>query len=259
MPTLTTAEVGVLKRACAAYETDAEAVASELPWFADFLTRVCANRPNNGGAASKDGGDGDDGDDGSEEEEEEAPPPAPPPDPCPPRHFGCSAGDDARACAASGQRLLEGGAFAEAERCVSAALEKNPNSVRALRVRGHARLRLCNYEGAVSDLSLAQSIDYDAEMNALHAEAMRLRQLRASQHGTAARDAAAAVPPPPPPPPPPMAGLGLDQLDLAALMQNPQLMHMAEKVMQDPQALASIQKLVGGSIASSSPPDPDAP
>jgi suppressor of tumorigenicity protein 13 len=50
-----------------------------------------------------------------------------------------------------------------AERDCDEALKMNPDSAKSLRVRGTARKELENYEGALSDLSQAQAIDFDPD------------------------------------------------------------------------------------------------
>eukprot|EP00930_Biecheleria_cincta_P073234 TRINITY_DN60548_c0_g1_i1.p1 TRINITY_DN60548_c0_g1~~TRINITY_DN60548_c0_g1_i1.p1 ORF type:complete len:331 (-),score=93.32 TRINITY_DN60548_c0_g1_i1:332-1201(-) len=50
----------------------------------------------------------------------------------------------------------------------SAALELNPDSAKAYRVRGKARRLLGDYEGSSTDLSQAQKIDYDDGVADLH-------------------------------------------------------------------------------------------
>jgi suppressor of tumorigenicity protein 13 len=50
-----------------------------------------------------------------------------------------------------------------AERDCTEALKQNPDSAKALRIRGKARLFLENWEGARADLSQSQAIDFDQE------------------------------------------------------------------------------------------------
>jgi suppressor of tumorigenicity protein 13 len=57
--------------------------------------------------------------------------------------------------------LMMLGRFKEAERDCDLALKENPDSSKALRVRGKVRKELGDYERALADLSLSQTIDFD--------------------------------------------------------------------------------------------------
>ena len=59
--------------------------------------------------------------------------------------------------------LFKLGKNAAAERDCDEALKMNPDSAKSLRVRGTVRKELENYEGALSDLSQAQAIDFDPD------------------------------------------------------------------------------------------------
>lgn len=59
--------------------------------------------------------------------------------------------------------LLKLGRPRAAERDCDLALKENPDSAKALRVRGKARKELHKYEGALKDLSAAQQIDFDED------------------------------------------------------------------------------------------------
>jgi suppressor of tumorigenicity protein 13 len=57
--------------------------------------------------------------------------------------------------------LLKLGKLKAAERDCGLALESNPDSAKALRTRGKVRKELGDYENALKDLSLSQTIDFD--------------------------------------------------------------------------------------------------
>merc|ERR1712238_629945 len=57
--------------------------------------------------------------------------------------------------------LLRMGRSGAAVRDCSCALEKNPDSAKALRIRGRAYKELGEYEKSRKDLSSSQTIDYD--------------------------------------------------------------------------------------------------
>ena len=59
--------------------------------------------------------------------------------------------------------LSQLGQHAAAERDCDQALKENADSAKALRVRGTVRKELENYEGALRDLSQAQTIDFDPD------------------------------------------------------------------------------------------------
>jgi suppressor of tumorigenicity protein 13 len=59
--------------------------------------------------------------------------------------------------------LFKLGRHAAAERDCDEALKDNPDSAKAYRVRGTVRKALENYEGALRDLSQAQTIDFDPD------------------------------------------------------------------------------------------------
>jgi suppressor of tumorigenicity protein 13 len=59
--------------------------------------------------------------------------------------------------------LYKLGKNAAAERDCDEALKMNPDSAKSLRVRGTVRKELENYEGALRDLSQAQTIDFDPD------------------------------------------------------------------------------------------------
>ena len=59
--------------------------------------------------------------------------------------------------------LSQLGQYAAAERDCDQALKENADSAKALRVRGTVRKELENYEGALRDLSQAQTIDFDPD------------------------------------------------------------------------------------------------
>lgn len=59
--------------------------------------------------------------------------------------------------------LSQLGQYAAAERDCDEALKENADSAKAFRVRGTVRKELENYEGALRDLSQAQTIDFDPD------------------------------------------------------------------------------------------------
>eukprot|EP00804_Cyclotella_cryptica_P024012 CCRYP_020053-RB/>CCRYP_020053-RB protein AED:0.08 eAED:0.08 QI:109/1/1/1/1/1/4/951/349 len=54
------------------------------------------------------------------------------------------------------------------------ALEKNPDSAKALRIRGECHLKLAKYHAALKDLSAAQTIDFDEEAAVMLKEATEM-------------------------------------------------------------------------------------
>jgi len=59
--------------------------------------------------------------------------------------------------------LLKLGRPRAAERDCNEALKENPDSAKALRIRGKARKEMGDWEGALHDLSASQQIDFDEE------------------------------------------------------------------------------------------------
>ncbi|KAL7505919.1 hypothetical protein ACHAWX_000632 [Stephanocyclus meneghinianus] len=72
------------------------------------------------------------------------------------------------------------GRYAAAVRDCDAALDKNPDSAKALRIRGECRAKLGNYHAALKDLSAAQTIDFDEDAAIMLKEAAeRCREMDA--------------------------------------------------------------------------------
>lgn len=108
------------------------------------------------------------------------------------------------------------------------AVKHNPDSAKALRLRARIHWRLDNAKRAYADMCEAQRIDYDDEYDVLHAQ-MKKAHLEA-----------AAPSPPSPSIPTDFPG---GNIDLASLMNNPQLMGMAQNMMSNPEFM---QQMLAG-------------
>lgn len=72
------------------------------------------------------------------------------------------------------------GRYAAAVRDCDAALDKNPDSAKALRIRGECRAKMGKYHAALKDLSAAQTIDFDEDAAIMLKEAAeRCREMDA--------------------------------------------------------------------------------
>ncbi|KAL7475931.1 hypothetical protein ACHAW6_001825 [Cyclotella cf. meneghiniana] len=72
------------------------------------------------------------------------------------------------------------GRYAAAVRDCDAALDKNPDSAKALRIRGECRAKMGEYHAALKDLSAAQTIDFDEDAAIMLKEAAeRCREMDA--------------------------------------------------------------------------------
>ena len=67
--------------------------------------------------------------------------------------------------------LFKLGKYSVAIRDCDAALDKNPDSAKALRIRGECHLKRSKYHDALKDLSAAQTIDFDEEAATMLKEA----------------------------------------------------------------------------------------
>lgn len=130
--------------------------------------------------------------------------------------------------------LLQQEDFAEAERVSGTILEERPSCVRALRVRGTARLALGMHEGARTDLREAQSLDYDPNYDTPLAEACAGVMASAGSPLKHRRGKSTSAPPPKFDTPGQMP-------DVAAMMKDPSVMSSMQSLLQNPEALAAIQ------------------
>ena len=128
-----------------------------------------------------------------------------------------------RAYVKRGSLHLDQGSHEAALADASAALKLNPDSAAAFRLRSRARHVLKDNEGAYKDMSAAQAIDYDSDSAALHAQ-MKLDL----QHADALRKKEASAVPQGNP------------LDLATLLSNPGLVHMAQTMMSNPKFMTGV-------------------
>jgi suppressor of tumorigenicity protein 13 len=119
------------------------------------------------------------------------------------------------------------------------ALELNPSSGKAYRIRGLAYRQLENFEAAHFDLAKAQSIDYDEETE----QVKKFVDAEWNEIKPAPRQPA-AVPSRQPAPtagmPPGMGDLFSDP-DLAAAMTNPRMMTALQQMMTNPAAIFEYQ------------------
>ena len=174
------------------------------------------------------------GDDASDADEE------PPPDFV--EGEGCHAPQTPREHVQRARARLDGtepGGAAAARADADAALAANPDYDRAYKVRAAARERLGDLAGAVADLAEGQRIDYDPD---LYPTQKRWEAALAAQKKPGA---ASSAPPPPPSNSNGMANISMDQI--ASAMQDPQIMGMAQQLMQDPRAMqAMLRSFQGG-------------
>ena len=138
---------------------------------------------------------------------------------------------------AAAARALDRGADAEARRMIDGALGTVPDSARARRLLSTLLERMGDAAGAHRALAEAQSIDYSPELHE------RLECLKAES------DAAAPPPADPPSPPPPAADLAelMHSDAMRGLMQNPQIMQMAQSLSGDPKMRAMVENLLPSS------------
>lgn len=202
-------ETEILSRACERLKSNPAAARTELPWFVDFVHHfedIC-----------------------SSSDDEEAPPDTLGQD---------EASADARFMAENAARLLRAGDVESALEQASKSIEINPDSVKALRVRGKALNELKRYKEAVADLSAAQRIDFCEEIDMIHRLVLQETSKELAVDGTAnpqTNPPASQMPSHLPQMP--------EGIDLAAAMNNPHVMRAAQQIMQDPSALASLQKM----------------
>lgn len=121
---------------------------------------------------------------------------------------------------------LDRGLLPEALADAEKAVELNPDSARALRLRARTKHLMNDSIGAFSDMSTAQQIDYNDDFNALHAQ-MKIEKEKKE------REAKPAAPPPLPN----MAGAGVD---FATLMNNPAFVNMAQNMMSNPEFMKGV-------------------
>lgn len=120
-------------------------------------------------------------------------------------------------------RGLLDSALADAERAV----ELNPDSARALRLRARTKHMLDDNAGAFADMSDAQRIDYSEEFEALHSH------MRIDKEGQEVKR-------PLPSTIPNIPQDRLDGFDLSALMGNEAFVNMAQNMMSNPEFMKSV-------------------
>ena len=111
--------------------------------------------------------------------------------------------------------------------CADAALALNPDSVKALRARAIALFRLNKSKEAYQTMCDAQRLDFDEEYTLMHDQ---MRQ--AAMEGIS----------PSAPPPVGFAGLPMPA-GVESLMQNPQVMAMAQNMMQNPDVMRNMMHM----------------
>lgn len=104
------------------------------------------------------------------------------------------------------------------------AVELNPDSARALRLRARVRHIMNDNTGAYVDMSEAQKIDYSEEYDTLHTQMKTDREADALESSSST-------------PPPNMGGT---MPDLSHLMSNPAFMNMAQNMMSNPEFMKGI-------------------
>lgn len=139
----------------------------------------------------------------------------------------------ARSWVQKAQLLFDDNSFSKALEFISKALELNPNSASALRLKSETQFKLRNYKDAYFTMCDAQRIDYDDGYDILQQEMKEAyhKSKDVTEISTEDRVPQTTLPNMPNP-----SGMNFQEM-----MNNPQFMQMAQTMMGDP----NIQKMMG--------------
>lgn len=108
----------------------------------------------------------------------------------------------------------------------SEVLQHNPDNATAYRVRSQAYNNMNVSDKAYSDMCEAQKLDYDEEYNILHSQMReaykRVRETPKSNNNMPS----------------------LNDIDMNSLLNNPDLMNMANQMMRDPNVMQNMQNMM---------------
>lgn len=125
-----------------------------------------------------------------------------------------------------GERYIRCGEFVAARTDATSALKLNVDSARAYRLRSIAAWNMNDAAAAYKDMCDAQRIDYDETVDALHQQMMA--SVKKDQVNR----------------PQPFAAMP-SSMDFNSLLQNPQLMDMAQSMLKNPELMRSMMEGVG--------------
>ena len=134
------------------------------------------------------------------------------------------------------KNLLEEGKYTEVIAKCTNALESNPDSAKAYRCRSMAYWNLEKSRDAYIDMSEAQKIDYDNEYDIIHNEmkiASEKHIMNSTNTSTPLPNLNTNVP-------------NLNNIDIASMMSNPEVMKMAQNLMNDPASLNQMMNMFQG-------------
>ena len=154
------------------------------------------------------------------------------------------------------KECIDTASFDEAIVLLDTILQKHPNSATAIRLRSNVHWLTNNPGDAYRDMCLAQQLDYDEDSNALHLEMKDAANQGAANQGAASRKPDVIKKQndsyenrgQPPQQQRQCADLNnaiksINPESIQSMLQNPELMNMAQNMMNDPQTMKNMMNM----------------
>ena len=147
---------------------------------------------------------------------------------------------------AKAKEYINNKSYEEALHILNQILKKHSNSATATRLRSKVYWATNKPVNAYRDMCVAQQIDYDEEYHTMHMEMKKTVELNKNETPEIVPEIIPETVPETIPGP----SIGMEDLmrnfnpgNLQAMLQNPELMNIAQSMMQDPQAMQNMMKM----------------